>query len=75
MSNKGTTKLFFDEELNLELLEGGTIEVMYDMTKERKKKPEAPNMPDEDRAGFVRKTFGLFFLMILAQVYYVVRIT
>ena len=37
-------------------------------------KETGEEIPDEDQAGFVRKTFGLFSVMILIQLVYVLMI-
>ena len=74
MSNNDNTKLFFDEQLNLELLEGGVSSIDEDEKKSYKRLPQ-PSMSEKDRAPFIRKTFGLFTVMILFQMIYIIGIT
>jgi len=79
-------KLFFTEELKSHLLEGGAADdteaqVKKNMSSSLKKsknkkggKDTGTVIPDEDQAGFVKKTFGLFSVMILFQLVYVLII-
>jgi len=79
-------KLFFTEELKSHLLEGGAADdteaqVKKNMSSSLKKsknkkggKDTGTVIPDEDQAGFVKKTFGLFSVMILFQLVYVLMI-
>ena len=87
MSNDASTKLFFDEELNSVLLEGGYnygyigepkklkwVHAKYSLDKTGMaliSRMPAPVMPNKDRTGFIRKTFGLFAVMILIQAIYI----
>jgi len=70
--------LFFDEELNSQLLEGGAKSGSSLSSSSRRKskagKEAAVPVPDEDQAGFIRKTFGLFSVMILFQLVYILII-
>jgi len=74
--------LFFDEELNSQLLEGGaksgsSLSNSKDSSIRRKKTKgvdAAVPVPDEDQAGFIKKTFGLFSVMILFQLVYILII-
>ena len=79
-------KLFFTEELKSQLLEGGAPDdteapAKNDLSNSSiKRNPKKVDngrgipVPDEDQAGFVRKTFGLFSVMILIQLVYVLMI-
>ena len=79
-------KLFFTEELKSHLLEGGDTEAAVkpkglsgsSLRKKSKKGGSDVDagtaVPDEDQAGFVKKTFGLFSVMILFQLVYVLMI-
>ena len=82
------SKLFFTEELKSQLLEGGAADdteapakkgLSNSSIKRKSKKGGGGSsvgtaVPDEDQAGFVKKTFGLFSVMILIQLVYVLMI-
>jgi len=79
-------KLFFTEELKSHLLEGGAADdteapakksMSSSLKKSKNKKGGKETgevIPDEDQVGFVKKTFGLFSVMILFQLVYVLMI-
>lgn len=77
------TKLFFDEELNSTLLEGGKDKVSKSRRggsselsgSKRKGKAKPEPVADEEQDGFIRKTYGLFSVAVLVQLIYVVAIS
>ena len=76
------TKLFFDEELNSTLLEGGGNRVSKrsrggssEVSSSRKGKQKPQPVADEEQDGFIRKTYGLFSVAVLVQLIYVVAIS
>ena len=76
------TKLFFDEELNSTLLEGGNKVSKRsrggssELSGSKRKGKEKPvPIPDAEQDGFIRKTYGLFSVAVLVQLIYVVAIS
>lgn len=77
------TKLFFDEELNSTLLEGGGAKMSRSKRggsselsgSKRKGKDKSAPIPDAEQDGFIRKTYGLFSVAVLVQLIYAVAIS